>query len=96
MTVAVRAPNRVYGKAKLSRAESMRLVGLERLVAQVRIMVKESGNLDGFDPAKWLAQWLNEPVGALGGKKPADYMGTSKGQEIISNLLLQVQFGVYA
>lgn len=70
-------------------------VGIERLVAQVELIVEESGSLTGFDPESWLKHWLNQPIGALGGKRPADYMATREGQEMVSNLLLQAQHGVF-
>jgi putative toxin-antitoxin system antitoxin component (TIGR02293 family) len=82
--------------SKLSLEDSEKLVGLAKLAGQVEVMVKESGELKGFDSGKWLAEWLNEPIGALGGKKPAEYMDTNEGQAVVSNLLLQIQYGVYA
>jgi putative toxin-antitoxin system antitoxin component (TIGR02293 family) len=82
--------------ASLSTEDSERLVGLARLVGQVEVMVRESGNSVGFDSGKWLAHWLDQPLGALNGEKPAAYMDTAEGQALVSSLLLQIQHGTYA
>lgn len=82
--------------ASLSTEDSERLVGLARLVGQVEVMVRESGDSTGFNAGKWLAHWLDQPLGALGGEKPSAYMDTSEGQSLVSSLLLQIQHGTYA
>lgn len=59
-------------------------------------MVRESGNADQFDAAKWVSNWLTAPLPALGGQTPASYMDTFEGQKLVSNLLAQAQSGAYA
>lgn len=66
------------------------------LVIQVEKMVKESGKIEGFDAEKWVGDWLQHPIPALGDKKPVELMGTTDGQDIISRILAQVQSGAYA
>lgn len=66
------------------------------LVIQVEKMVKESGEIEGFDAEKWVGDWLQHPIPALGDKKPEELMGTTDGQDIISRILAQVQSGAYA
>jgi putative toxin-antitoxin system antitoxin component (TIGR02293 family) len=80
----------------LSPDQSERIIGLQKLIGQVESMVIESGNPAGFNPAKWVATWLDTPSPALGGDKPADYMDTIEGQRIVSNLLAMMQSGAYA
>lgn len=75
---------------------SERMVGLQKLIGQVEVMVEQSGNPENFNAAQWVAQWLNEPLPALGNERPADFMDTVEGQELISSLLLQMQTGAYA
>lgn len=65
------------------------------LIDQVKRMVAESGNPQGFDAAKWLGEWLDQPNSALGGEMPSMYLGTAAGQEIVSRLLAQMQSGAY-
>lgn len=76
--------------------QSERIIGLQKLIGQVETMVAESGDPEGFDPAKWVAGWLDTPCQALGGDRPADYMDTIEGQRIVSELLGRMQSGAYA
>lgn len=80
----------------LSIDESARAIGLARLIGQVQSMVEESGNREEFDAAKWTAEWLESPLPALGGRRPAEYMDTDAGQAIVSNLLARTTSGAYA
>ncbi|HRH72307.1 MAG TPA: DUF2384 domain-containing protein, partial [Zoogloea sp.] len=80
----------------LSTDQSERVLGLERLIGQVAVMVGDSGDSTGFDAARWVGDWLEQPIPALGGAKPADYMDTIEGQERVSRLLVQSQAGVFA
>jgi putative toxin-antitoxin system antitoxin component (TIGR02293 family) len=80
----------------LSAEHSERVIGLERLIGQVEAMVEQSGNPQGFDANRWLGDWLERPLPALGGAKPADFMDTMEGQELIARLLAQSQSGAYA
>lgn len=80
----------------LSSDDSERALGMARLVGQVEAMVQESGEPDEFNAAEWVAQWLEEPLAALGGQSPADLMDTAEGQAIVSNLLARMQSGAYA
>jgi putative toxin-antitoxin system antitoxin component (TIGR02293 family) len=87
---------KIASKAVLSSEMSERLLGLRKLIGQVEVMVRESGNSEGFSAAQWVAQWLNEPSPALDGHKPRDFMDTAEGQEIISALIARMQSGAYA
>lgn len=79
----------------LSSEHTERLLGLERLIGQVEVMLIESGHDGKFDASRWVGAWLERPLPALGGSKPADYMDTIEGQEFISRLLAQSQSGAY-
>lgn len=52
-----------------------RVIGIQRLVGQVQVMVDESGDADGFDAGGWLGKWIEQPLPALGGQRPAEYLG---------------------
>lgn len=83
----------------LSREDSEKVVGMAKLIGQVEAMLEESGDPDlmhDFDAARWLTHWMEEPIPALGGATPADYMDTIEGQEMISRLLATMQTGAYA
>jgi putative toxin-antitoxin system antitoxin component (TIGR02293 family) len=87
---------KIRNNATLSAEQSERVIGLERLIGQVEAMVTESGEAAGFDAARWVGAWLERSVPALDGLKPADFMDTMEGQEIVSRLLAQSQSGAYA
>lgn len=87
---------KIRNNETLSAEQSERVFGLERLVGQVEVMVAQSGNPEGFDANRWVGEWLDSPLPALGGAKPADYMDTMEGQKIVSNLLALSQSGAYA
>ncbi|MFO1424697.1 MAG: antitoxin Xre/MbcA/ParS toxin-binding domain-containing protein, partial [Candidatus Competibacteraceae bacterium] len=81
---------------RLSPEHSERVVGLERLIGQVQAMIEDSDATSDFDVGRWVGQWLDCPVSALGGAKPADLMDTLQGQALVSRLLAQSQAGVFA
>jgi putative toxin-antitoxin system antitoxin component (TIGR02293 family) len=80
----------------LSPDESSRVLGMASLVGQVQSLVAESGQVDGFDAGAWVSSWLEQPVPALGGRRPAELMDTSEGQAVVSRLVAQMQSGAYA
>lgn len=87
---------KVQKNQPLSRDESERVVGIQALIGQVQAMVTQSGASKNFDAAKWVSRWLNEPLPALGGEKPAAYMDTVEGQKLIGSLLAMIQSGAHA
>lgn len=87
---------KIQNDETLSAEQSERVVGLERLVGQVEAMVKQSGNPEGFDAGRWVGEWLQRPLPALGGKKPAEFMDTMEGQNLVARFLAQSQSGAYA
>jgi uncharacterized protein (DUF2384 family) len=62
----------------------------------VETIVKESGKPEGFDAARWLAEWLKEPQSSLGGKCPAELMDTADGRGLVADLVARSQTGAYA
>jgi len=76
--------------------EVERVLGMQRLVGQVQVMVGKSGNTDGFDAAGWIGEWIELPLPALGGQRPAEFLGDGAGRELISQLLRQIQSGAFA
>ncbi len=87
---------KVRENKSLSPDESSRVLGVSRLVGQAQAMVVESGDPTGFNAAEWVAGWLDQPVSALGGRRPAELMDTAEGQAIVANLLERAQTGAYS
>ena len=90
------ANRKVKDDEVLSQDESERALGITSLVGQVQKIVSESGIPDGFDAARWTADWLAEPNDALGGRAPGEFMDTSDGRALVSGLVAQMQSGAYA
>jgi hypothetical protein len=65
------------------------------LIGQVEVMLSQSGTGEKFDADRWVGAWLDHPLPALGGARPAEYMDTIEGQELVSGLLAQSQSGAY-
>jgi len=80
----------------LSTEESSRVLGISRLIGQVQAIVEVSGNPEGFDAAAWVGNWLDRPLPALGGQRPAELMDTAEGQAVVANMILRSQSGAYA
>lgn len=96
---------RSTGDRKLNKGQPLEvgqgeaLLETARLIGQLQRMVDESGAPDlpeDFSAARWLADWLSDPLPALGGRVPAELMDTAEGRAVVSRLLLQMQTGAYA
>lgn len=87
---------KMASKTDLSVNESERLVGIAKLIGQVETMVNQSGATDGFKPAEWFGEWIEQPAAAFGGIKPEELLDTSDGREAVAKLLSQMQSGAYA
>lgn len=89
--------NRKVGRRdNLSPEDSERVVGIAKMIGQVEEMIRQSGEIDGFDPARWLSEWLQQPAPALAGARPLDFLDTVEGQAMVSGLIAQMQSGAYA
>ena len=80
----------------LSPEFSERTLGLQKLIGQVESIMADSGADRDFNAAHWVAQWLEQPLPALDNAKPADYMDTVLGQELVASMLARMQSGAYA
>jgi putative toxin-antitoxin system antitoxin component (TIGR02293 family) len=83
---------------RLSVDESSRVLGIARLLGQVETMVTHLGSEEAteFNPAHWVAAWLEQPLPALGGRRPADLMDTAEGQAVVAETVARMQSGAYA
>jgi putative toxin-antitoxin system antitoxin component (TIGR02293 family) len=81
---------------RLGPDESERVIGIARLIGQVREIVTGSGEPADFDAARWVAGWLSRPLPALGGRQPSAFMDTAEGREIVASLIAQTQSAAYA
>ena len=63
------------------------------LAAVVRRIANESGDPEGFDVQTWMIDWLQTSLPALGGSRPAEYLGTQEGRSLVATLILRMQSG---
>lgn len=87
---------KVQRKEALSPDESERILGIEAIIGHVAHIIDPDALTHGFNPARWVAEWLDKPQPSLAGKKPSSYMDTVEGQKMVSRLLARVEAGVYA
>lgn len=84
----------------LSRGDGAIALGVARLIGEVERILRESGDPEqmgeSFDVAEWTGQWLKQPVGALGNRRPLDYLDNAFGQETVLQLIRQMQSGAFA
>ena len=72
-------------RSLLSPDESERLMGLQRLIGQVEVVVRDCGDGSSFEAGRWLANWLQRRYGvAVDPAKQSDPAahkpGRSRGQ----------------
>ena len=58
-----------------------------RLIEQVELLLRESGNTEPFDAAAWVERWLRRPNHALGGAAPELYLHTPGGEALLFSLI---------
>ena len=87
LQVSLRTRARWKRRARLDPATSDRLVRLARIMA-LAVMVLES--------RENAVAWLREPSDALRGRSPLAAIATDPGAEKVSNMLYQMEHGVYA
>ena len=87
---------KVLRRKVLSTDEGSRVLGMASLIGQVQTMVCESGDPEGFNAADWVARWIDRPLPALGGLRPAELMDTYDGQALVSSMVARMQNGAYA
>lgn len=84
-------------KEPIAGAGGQAALGLARLLAIARSIVENStaAQAKDFDVGKWLGQWIERPQPALGGRKPADLIGTPTGLDMVAKVLGAIESGAY-
>lgn len=81
----------VNGQAGIAAIGVVKLIG----IAQEMLDNSTSDQAKEFDVVKWFGEWIERPQAALGGGKPAEYLDTPAGIEMVGNLLGSIQSGAY-
>jgi putative toxin-antitoxin system antitoxin component (TIGR02293 family) len=81
----------------LDQEQSSRLVGILALVGQIEDAMDDTvGTADTvFDAGGWVSTWLDQPLPALGQRKPGEFMDSTEGQMLVSRILAQTLAGAY-
>lgn len=90
------ASRKLQRQTPLAPDESERALGVAKLIGQVETIVQQSGDPGGFDPGRWVAEWIETPQPALGGRRPDELLDTAEGQGMVSDLLARMQSGAYS
>lgn len=91
------AEKKVAANERIAGAGGQAALGLARLLGIAKDIVENSTapEAKGFDAARWLGQWIERPQPALGGRKPADLIGTPTGLEMVARVLGAIESGAY-
>lgn len=87
LQVSLRTRARWKKRARLDAATSDRLVRLARILALAVLVLESRENA---------VAWLREPSPALGGRSPLAAVASDPGAEKVSNMLYQMEHGIYA
>jgi putative toxin-antitoxin system antitoxin component (TIGR02293 family) len=87
LQVSLRTRARWNRRARLDVSTSDRLVRLARILALAVLVLENRGNA---------VAWLREASDALGGRSPLGAVATDPGAEKVSNMLYQMEHGLYA
>ena len=87
LQVSLRTRARWKRRARLDLATSDRLMRLARILALAVLVLESRANA---------VAWLREPSDSLGGRSPLAAIATDPGAERVSNMLYQMEHGIYA
>jgi putative toxin-antitoxin system antitoxin component (TIGR02293 family) len=87
LQVSLRTRARWKGRVRLDAATSDRLMRLARILALAVSVLESRENA---------VMWLREPSDVLGGRSPLAAVASDPGAEKVSNMLYQMEHGVYA
>jgi len=87
LQVSLRTRARWKRRSRLDPAVSDRVARLARILALAEEVLEDRSHAVG---------WLREPSESLGGRRPLEVLATDAGAEKVSNLLYQMEYGLYA
>lgn len=87
LQVSTRTRARWKKQSRLDPATSDRVVRLARILAMAVLVLESRVNA---------VAWLREPSDTLGGRSPLAAMASDPGTEKVSNMLYQMEYGIYA
>lgn len=91
------AEKKIARNELLKGAGGSAVLGMMKLlnIAQRIVDKSTAEGAPGFNTAKWLGEWIEQPQPALGGRKPSEFLDTTTGVEAVSKVLNAVESGAY-
>lgn len=88
---------RISQKSGIAGTGGQAAIAMAKLLAQAQDIVANSTAPEAadFDVGQWLGRWIERPQPALGGRKPAELIGTPTGAAMVSRLLGAIESGAY-
>lgn len=83
----------------LTQDQGEKVLEMVRLIGLTQSIISDFGDPElakDFDAAKWLGEWLERPQPSLGMKKPADFLDTATGIQLVEDLLKRIAVGAFA
>lgn len=89
--------SKIKSRAPLKGREGLATIKMVKLLAQAQRIVDNSTSdqAKGFDTARWLGKWLEQPQPALNGLRPSDLLDTETGTQMVHQLLGAMESGAY-
>ncbi len=89
--------SKIKSRAPLKGREGSATIKMVKLLAQAQRIVDNSTSEQaaGFDTARWLGQWIEQPQPALDGLRPADLLDTETGTQMVHQVLGAMESGAY-
>jgi len=66
------------------------------IIATAQRIVAESGESEDFDAETWADLWMTQPLPAVGGMTPKQYLAAGQPCDRLIDVLLQMQSGAFA
>ena len=81
----------------MSDEQITQITAMSKLLAVAQDIVADCATDDAkdFDTSAWLQLWITQPHPALGGQKPANFLASPKGVEIVVQLIGVMRSGAY-
>ena len=83
----------------LTQDQGEKVLEMVRLIGLTQSIIGDFGDPElakDFDATKWLGEWLERPQPSLGMKKPADFLDTATGIQLVEDLLKRIAVGAFA
>lgn len=88
---------KLRGKTLIGGTAAHSLMGMFDLVNAIEDMVRRdpAAGAESFNAEEWVGEWIQKPIPALGGQRPADLWDTPAGREAVLRVVGAAREGVF-